>query len=167
MAKEIKSFMSYPVVSLPVNRVWMNLLLIALSNDIYLILQSSTISQVRVPSERSLSSPVSTLMTGDYRWALNPFESNFCYSLSLHYFLSNRTLKESQKNSGDTSDTTATVIVFILGGVTWSEIRSAYKIMEWYSTRLKIYLGSTHTLKPNGFLQDLAALSQLNAKCSA
>ena len=52
--------------------------------------------------------------------------------------------------------------IFIVGGMTWSEIRSVYEVIQ--STRqsgdppIQIYIGSTHVLTPSSFMKDLAAL---------
>lgn len=55
------------------------------------------------------------------------------------------------------------LIIFIIGGITWSEIRSAYEVMRDFETAqgenpVKIFVGSTHIVTPMAFINDLAAL---------
>ncbi|KAL0953723.1 hypothetical protein HGRIS_004913 [Hohenbuehelia grisea] len=54
------------------------------------------------------------------------------------------------------SDTRQRMIVFVTGGMTYSEIREAYQL----STALNkdIYIGSTHALTPRNFIDDLKVL---------
>ncbi|ORX91447.1 Sec1-like protein [Basidiobolus meristosporus CBS 931.73] len=51
---------------------------------------------------------------------------------------------------------TGKLIIFVAGGITYSEIRSAYE----FARRLNFggYLGSTHIITPKSFLKDLGAL---------
>lgn len=53
----------------------------------------------------------------------------------------------------------ARVIVFSVGGMTYSEMRGVYKAMK--ETKREILLGSTHTVTPNAFLNDV--LNELGA----
>ncbi|KAI7907869.1 Sec1-like protein [Cokeromyces recurvatus] len=50
------------------------------------------------------------------------------------------------------------VIIFIVGGMTYSEIRSAYEIAETYDR--EIYIGSTHIITPDKFVKDLCQLDK-------
>lgn len=71
------------------------------------------------------------------------------------------------------------VIVFVIGGVSFSEIRCAYEVTNnfknWeviigknclcfklciYSCSIFIFVGSSHVLTPEDFLNNLSALSQ-------
>lgn len=53
------------------------------------------------------------------------------------------------------------IIVFILGGMTFSEMRTAYEITAQHQ-RL-CFVGATHIITPNKFLADLAQLAPLDA----
>jgi syntaxin-binding protein 1 len=48
------------------------------------------------------------------------------------------------------------LIVFIAGGITFSEMRSAYEISE--EKNWEVIIGSSHVITPNGFLRDLKDL---------
>ncbi|XP_071947276.1 syntaxin-binding protein 1-like [Antedon mediterranea] len=50
------------------------------------------------------------------------------------------------------------LIVFILGGMTYSEMRSAYEVCREFNT-WEIYMGSTHMITPENFLSELCDLS--------
>ncbi|RUS18043.1 Sec1-like protein [Endogone sp. FLAS-F59071] len=45
------------------------------------------------------------------------------------------------------------IIIFIAGGMTYSEIRSAYELAETFNR--EVYIGSTHILTPTFFIEDL------------
>ncbi|KAK9729404.1 syntaxin binding protein 1, variant 3 [Basidiobolus ranarum] len=51
---------------------------------------------------------------------------------------------------------TGKLIIFVTGGVTYSEIRSAYEIAKTYQR--DVYIGSTHIITPKSFLEDLRFL---------
>jgi syntaxin-binding protein 1 len=51
----------------------------------------------------------------------------------------------------------AKVVVFVAGGVTYSEMRSAYELTE--SAGREVIIGSSHLLTPHRYLESLAALS--------
>ncbi|KAJ2765433.1 syntaxin binding protein 1, partial [Coemansia nantahalensis] len=48
------------------------------------------------------------------------------------------------------------VIVYIAGGVTFSEMRAVYELADQLNR--EIYIGSTHVITPRGFLDDLKSL---------
>ncbi|KAK9762836.1 syntaxin binding protein 1 [Basidiobolus ranarum] len=48
------------------------------------------------------------------------------------------------------------IIIFVAGGVTYSEVRSAYELAEYYNR--DIFIGSTHIINPTTFLEDLRIL---------
>eukprot|EP01111_Echinosteliopsis_oligospora_P010004 TRINITY_DN3032_c0_g1_i2.p1 TRINITY_DN3032_c0_g1~~TRINITY_DN3032_c0_g1_i2.p1 ORF type:complete len:211 (-),score=77.82 TRINITY_DN3032_c0_g1_i2:89-721(-) len=50
----------------------------------------------------------------------------------------------------------ARIIVFIAGGMTYSEMRSAYEISQ--ATQRQVIIGSTHILTPADFVEQLASL---------
>lgn len=59
-------------------------------------------------------------------------------------------------DAGAQEDLRPRFIVFVLGGVTFSEMRSAYEISE--SRGVNLYIGSTDTLTPTQFIEDLSNL---------
>ncbi|RUP43048.1 hypothetical protein BC936DRAFT_137713 [Jimgerdemannia flammicorona] len=59
-------------------------------------------------------------------------------------------IQESRNPSG------ARLILFIAGGMTYSEIRSAYEIADIYNR--EVYIGSTHVITPSTFIEDLKGL---------
>lgn len=50
------------------------------------------------------------------------------------------------------------MIVFVIGGASYSEIRSAYEIGESYNR--DVFIGSTEILRPNSFIDHLGHLRQ-------
>lgn len=50
------------------------------------------------------------------------------------------------------------IIIFIVGGMTYSEIRSAYEIAETFDR--EVYIGSTHIITPDKFVKDLSNLDK-------
>ncbi|KAG8853163.1 vacuolar sorting protein VPS33/slp1, partial [Serendipita sp. 411] len=58
--------------------------------------------------------------------------------------------------AGGRADNRQRVFVFVAGGMTYSEIRCAYEISA--STPKDVYIGSTHTLIPEEFIEDLKTL---------
>ncbi|KAG1460623.1 hypothetical protein G6F55_004054 [Rhizopus delemar] len=54
------------------------------------------------------------------------------------------------------------VIIFIVGGMTYSEIRSAYELAETFDR--EVYIGSTHIITPDKFVQDISQLDKDNSR---
>jgi hypothetical protein len=61
------------------------------------------------------------------------------------------------KDPAAETDNRPLFIVFVLGGVTFSELRSIYEIAE--GSKVNLYVGSTNTLIASEFIQGLAELS--------
>ncbi|KAJ7509807.1 Sec1-like protein [Mycena galericulata] len=57
---------------------------------------------------------------------------------------------------GGVTDTRQRLLVFVAGGMTYSEIREAYQLSA--SLNKDIYIGSTHTITPRNFIDDLQVL---------
>src|SRR2546423_15423987 len=49
-------------------------------------------------------------------------------------------------------------MVFVAGGVTYSELRSAYELTETYNKDVEVIIGSTHVITPKNFIEDLKLL---------
>lgn len=54
--------------------------------------------------------------------------------------------------------TGAKLIVFVIGGATYSEIRSVYEIAEAYNR--DVFIGTTELLRPGNFIEHLGHLKQ-------
>ncbi|ORX52338.1 Sec1-like protein [Hesseltinella vesiculosa] len=50
------------------------------------------------------------------------------------------------------------VIIFVAGGITWSEARSAYELAATFDR--EVYIGSTHILSPDSFVRSLGNLDK-------
>ncbi|RMC08413.1 hypothetical protein DUI87_14657 [Hirundo rustica rustica] len=53
----------------------------------------------------------------------------------------------------------ARLIIFVIGGVTYSEMRSAYEVSEAYKS-CEVVIGSTHILTPRRLLEEVKSLSK-------
>ncbi|KAK2540369.1 Stxbp3 [Columba guinea] len=60
--------------------------------------------------------------------------------------------KEARKSS-------ARLIIFVIGGITYSEMRSAYQVSEAYKS-CEVVIGSTHILTPKRLLDEIKSLSK-------
>nr|XP_021149454.1 syntaxin-binding protein 3 isoform X3 [Columba livia] len=60
--------------------------------------------------------------------------------------------KEARKSS-------ARLIIFVIGGITYSEMRSAYEVSEAYKS-CEVVIGSTHILTPKRLLDEIKSLSK-------
>ncbi|XP_071666443.1 syntaxin-binding protein 3 isoform X2 [Patagioenas fasciata] len=60
--------------------------------------------------------------------------------------------KEVRKSS-------ARLIIFVIGGITYSEMRSAYEVSEAYKS-CEVVIGSTHILTPKRLLDEIKSLSK-------
>ncbi|KAI8984346.1 Sec1-like protein [Mycotypha africana] len=66
--------------------------------------------------------------------------------------------KSTGTNAGPKPPSGPPIIIFIVGGMTYSEIRSAYEIAETYDR--EVYIGSTHIITPDKFVEDLGQLDK-------
>ncbi|CAG8563814.1 2015_t:CDS:10 [Ambispora gerdemannii] len=68
-----------------------------------------------------------------------------------------RSAKPAWYKKGQSTESRASrIIVFVAGGVTYSEIRSAYELSEKHNR--DVIIGSTHTITPKKFINDLKYL---------
>jgi len=65
--------------------------------------------------------------------------------------------KDEAKDGGFDEDSRPLFVVFVLGGITLSELRSAYEIAE--QKNAKLVVGSTNTLVPGDYIRELSDLS--------
>ncbi|KAK9767638.1 syntaxin binding protein 1 [Basidiobolus ranarum] len=69
-----------------------------------------------------------------------------------------------QRNSHQNVSTAPTgkILIFVAGGLTYSEIRSIYELAN--ATNREIYIGTTHIITPTQFMQDLSNLRSPNVE---
>lgn len=68
---------------------------------------------------------------------------------------SRETSNRTNGNHGRSATVTSRVIVFVAGGITYSEIRTIHEIMN-EDNGTEVILGSTHIIRPNEFVKDVA-----------
>ncbi|KFQ85203.1 Syntaxin-binding protein 3, partial [Phoenicopterus ruber ruber] len=59
----------------------------------------------------------------------------------------------------DERKSSARLIIFVIGGVTYSEMRSAYEVSQAYKS-CEVFIGSTHILTPKRLLDEVKSLSK-------
>ncbi|KAJ7588042.1 Sec1-like protein [Mycena floridula] len=69
------------------------------------------------------------------------------------------------KTRGPSTEIRQRIMVFVAGGVTYAEIRETYQLSE--SLHKDIYIGSTHTITPKSFVDDLKSLESNGAGSKA
>ena len=114
-----------------------------------------------------------------FLWVISEWEPNLLesktYLISVSLILINllfsrpvktppRLISESGSASNPATSNLPSInfYIFIIGGMTWSEIRSVYEVIhssvQSGGRPVQIYIGSTHVLTPSTFMKDLAAL---------
>ncbi|CAO3627560.1 unnamed protein product [Cunninghamella blakesleeana] len=66
--------------------------------------------------------------------------------------------KSSGNNPATKPPSGPPIIIFVAGGITYSEIRSAYELAESFDR--EVYIGSTHTIAPEKFVEALGQLDK-------
>lgn len=67
--------------------------------------------------------------------------------------------KDTTENKEGDEDSRPRLIIFVLGGLTFSEMRSAYEIAE--QRKANLYIGSTSTLTSKQYIRDLSQLKRV------
>ncbi|XP_039591450.1 syntaxin-binding protein 3 [Polypterus senegalus] len=67
--------------------------------------------------------------------------------------------KYNKPSSTDDRRSGSRLIVFVIGGISYSEMRCAYEVSQ-ASKSFKIYIGSTHIITPKHILDDMQSLSK-------
>jgi syntaxin-binding protein 1 len=67
--------------------------------------------------------------------------------------------KDKDENKDAEEETRPRFIIFVIGGLTFSEMRSAYELAEQH--KASIYIGSTSTITANDYIKDLSDLNKI------
>ncbi|KAL1917572.1 uncharacterized protein VTP21DRAFT_3965 [Calcarisporiella thermophila] len=100
--------------------------------------------------------------TGNLDTSLYPFvveqqeDETISEGLSNQPVTSLRTTKPGWHKKSEENRLSGRIIVFIAGGLTFSEIRTAYEIFRQYDR--EVIIGSTHTITPKEFVKDMRYL---------
>ncbi|POI25149.1 hypothetical protein CIB84_011101 [Bambusicola thoracicus] len=67
--------------------------------------------------------------------------------------------QKPKASSQDERRSNARLIIFVIGGITYSEMRSAYEVSQTYKS-CEVIIGSTHILTPRRLLDEVKSLSK-------
>ncbi|KFV92025.1 Syntaxin-binding protein 3, partial [Eurypyga helias] len=67
--------------------------------------------------------------------------------------------QKPKASSPDERKSSARLIIFVIGGITYSEMRSAYEVSQVYKS-CEVVIGSTHILTPKRLLDEVKSLSK-------
>jgi len=86
------------------------------------------------------------------------FSSNEQRFITLYIYINNLSAMSSGLDRPSTNQSRPRLIVFIVGGVTYSEIRCAYEIQEEYK-KWQVYIGSNERIDPSDFMENLSKMN--------
>jgi len=111
---------------------------------------SGRLDQTSFPFFRDVPAELNASMRGGHAAAPTPATGTSLRSArpTWHKASSQRTNNEGRQR----------YIIFVAGGVTYSEIRQAYTLSQQLGK--DIYIGSTHIITPESFLKDLKSLGR-------